>query len=265
MLGAYHIENCRANYPRLVNVIDAAVAAIGPALADVKLGHQSRHGFRALFKYDGAKDYVEDMLKAVATMRPKLALEPWPMNQTPPQFSCVVRGAKDRYPFLDIDPWQYCKLGPLAAFYAPGTSFIFLCPRFFNTPDIPTDLTRRSCPGVQDNRWTYNERNLYDYQTYIIIHEMIHFYLQHQTLSGTTWPPEQYGIDGCVALSPLNSLHNPTSYQVYVASKLNLSCTDIECISKVLSQWSNMAAHRLLILTGLRTGCRATRSRSCLA
>ena len=211
-----------------MNVIDAGVAAVRTALEDVNLGHQSRHGFRALFKYDGAKEYVEDMLKAVATMRPKRALEPWPMNPTSPQFSCVVRGSKNLSPFLDLDPWQICKFSSLAAFYAPESSFIFLCPRFFNTPEMPTDLTRRSCPGVQDNQWTHNERNLYDYQTYIIIHEMIHFYLQHQSLSGTTTPPEQYGIDGCVALSPLNSLHNPTNYQAYVASKFNLATLSIE-------------------------------------
>lgn len=208
-------------------MINTAVSAIEPALEDVRLGHASRHGFRALFKYDGAKEFVEDILKAVYTFRPKRALEPWPLLPTRPQFACVTKDAKYLYPFVQFDPWKLCQLSPLAAFYAPASSFIFLCPAFFGYPDFPTDLSGRNCPDVQDNRWTNNPRNLYEYQSYIIVHEMVHFYLQSHSLSGTTVPPEQYGIDGCVALNPLSSLHNPTNYQAYVASKSHANTTSI--------------------------------------
>ena len=232
--GQYHIENCRAYFPHLTEVIDSALAAVRPALDDVKLGEASRHGFRALFKYHGAREYVAEMLKAISTMRPQRALEPWPLLPTQPQFSCVIRNSKNLYPFLEIDPWQLCSFSPLAAFYAPESSFIFLCPRFFSYPGIPTDLSGRNCPGVQDNQWVHNSRNLYNYQTYILLHEMVHFYLQSHSLSGTTIPPEQYGIDGCVALDPLHSLHNPTNYQVYVASKSESVLTLVEDVSNSL-------------------------------
>ena len=159
------------------------------------------------------------MLTAVSTLRPKRALEPWPLLPTQPQFACATKTAIHIYPFLDHDPWQICQFSPFAAFYAPGTSYIFLCPRFFYYPEVPQDMTGRNCPGVLGNQWTPSERNLYDYQTYILLHEMIHFYLQSHTLTGVTIPPEQYGLDGCVALSPMNSLHNPTNYQAYIASK----------------------------------------------
>ena len=220
--GRYHIENCRHQFPRLVETIDAAIESVLPAIEDAKLGHRSRHGFRALFKFDGGKDYVVDMLRAIYTLRPKRALEPWPMQPTSPQFACATKNARHIYPFLEHDPWQICQFSPFAAFYAPETSFIFLCPRFFFYPAVSQDMAGGNCPGVLANQWTPNERNLYEYQTYIIIHEMIHFYLQSQTLSGITIPPEQYGLDGCVALGPLNSLHNPTSYQAYIASKSDL-------------------------------------------
>lgn len=205
----------------MVDVLDAAIAAVGPALADAELGHGSKHGFRALFKYDGAREYVEDILLAVATMRPIRALEPWPQKPTRPQFSCVTHNAQHLYPFIHVDPWQLCQFTSSAAFYAPESSFIFLCPRFFHYPEQPADLSGRNCPGVENNQWSHNERNLYEYQTYIIIHEMIHFYLQSHSLSGISAPPEQYGLDGCVALSPMGSLSNPTNYQAYVASMYN--------------------------------------------
>lgn len=194
------------------------MVAIGPALADIKLGHASKHGFRALFKYDGAREYVEDTLSAVVAMRPQRALEPWPQQPTRPQFSCVTYNVMHLHPFLHLDLWQLCQYTSAAAFYASGSSFIFLCPRFFHYPEKPDDLSGRNCPEVENNRFSRNERNLYEYQTYIIIHEMVHFYLQGQSLSGISEPPEQYGLDGCVALSPMNSLHNPTNYQAYVAS-----------------------------------------------
>ena len=152
-------------------------------------------------------------------MRPKRALEPWPLIPTSPQFSCAIKSSKQLYPFVDVDPWQVCQFSQTAALYAPESSFIFFCPSFFHFPDIPADLSTRSCPEVKDNSWAKNERNLYEYQTYVVIHELVHFYLQSHSLSGITTPPEQYGIDGCVALSPLNSLHNPTNYQAYVSSK----------------------------------------------
>lgn len=60
---------------------------------------------------------------------------------------------------------------------------------------------------------------LYAYQSYVLIHEIMHFYLQTHSLSGTTIPPEQYSLNGCVGLSPLHSLHNPTNFQIYMASK----------------------------------------------
>ena len=228
--GQYHIENCRAYFPQLINVIDSALAAVGPALQDVRLGQTSTHGFRALFKYHGAKDYVENILRSIATLRPKHGLEPWPLLRTKPQFSCVIRNSKSLYPFVDFDPWQICSFSGQAAFYASESSFIFLCPRFFSYPAIPTDLTGRNCPGVRDNQWVPNGRNLYDYQTYIILHELVHFYLQSHSLSGITLPPEQYFLDGCVALDPLQSLHNPTNYQVYVASMSACLDHDWGCI-----------------------------------
>ena len=217
--GRYSVENCRAYLPRLTDVIDYAIDSVKPAVTDAQLGHRSTHGFRAFFKYDGAKEYVEEILRSIYTMRPIRAMEPWPGQRTAPHFACVTRSSKELYPWVVVDPWHICQFSNTAAFWASESSFIFFCPRFFDNPERPTNLAGRNCPGVRDNRWLHNNNNLYHYQTYTIIHELVHFYLQHQSLSGISTPPEQYGIDGCVALSPLNSLHNPTNYQAYVASK----------------------------------------------
>lgn len=90
-------------------------------------------------------------------------------------------------------------------------------------PEKPADLTGKNCPTVQNNRYTRDDHSFSSYQTYALIHEFMHFYLQSHSLTGVTHPCEQYGLNGCVGLKPLHALHNPSSYQNYVASKLPMN------------------------------------------
>ena len=220
LVGRYLIENCRHRKAGVVSVLDRALAAIVPALEDAKFGIESTHGFRAFFKYDGAKQYVREMLRQILTLEPKRQLMPNPNTPTSPRFGCAQENSRAAYPWMDprTDPWIVCRSSAATALYFFGTAYIWFCPRFFNLPTKPTDLTGRNCPIVEDNRFAGNEARLILYQTYVVIHELVHFYLQTHSLSGTTNPPEQYGLDGCVSLVPLHSLHNPTSYQSYIAS-----------------------------------------------
>ena len=54
---------------------------------------------------------------------------------------------------------------------------------------------------------------------YMLIHEMIHFYLRGHTLSYVSKPMERYELNRCVDLDKGLSLRNPRNYEAYVASK----------------------------------------------
>jgi len=214
------VERCGHRKAGLVSVLEAVMTAIPPALEDVQQGIDSPHGFRAFFKYDGAKQYVHDILLQILSREPKLNLVPSPDRPTPPIFACAQEASTRYHPWLNhirIDPWIICRTTPQAAFTVARTSYIWICPVFFAIPTKPRDLSGRDCPTIENNMFITHDR-LEIYQTYIAIHEMVHFYLQSHSLSGTTDPPEQYTINGCVGLRPINALHNPTSYQSYVAS-----------------------------------------------
>lgn len=149
-----------------------------------------------------------------------LELLPNPNVRLRPRFACAQPGIREIYRWLplSVDPWNYCSMGStLSSFYVFGTAYIFVCPSFFTLPEKPADLTGRKCPTVQDNQYKGDDINVSVYQTYVLIHELIHFYLQSHSLTGVTHPCEQYHLNGCVSLTPLHSLHNPSSYQNYVA------------------------------------------------
>ena len=217
-------------------VLTLAMTALVPALEDVKLGTASTHGFRALFKYDGAKQYVEDILNYVATVEPKRELKPNPGVPLRPHIACAQPGDAALYRWLTptTDPWAFCTFTSASAFAIIGSAYIFICPRFFSMPEKPPDLTGRHCPTTQQNHFQGDGFEFTFYQTYALIHELIHFYLQSHSLSGVTHPCEQYTLDGCVSLTPLHSLHNPTSYQTYISSKSPDETHRISCIQRVV-------------------------------
>ena len=78
---------------------------------------------------------------------------------------------------------------------------------------------KSTCPSVRNNQFIGGGEALSMYLTYLVIHEMVHFYLGKASLAAFTDPPEIYPINECVALDPLNLVHSPQSYQFYVASK----------------------------------------------
>ena len=78
---------------------------------------------------------------------------------------------------------------------------------------------RSFCPTVKRNRFVGEQTLLSEYRTYVLIHEMLHFYLGINTLSPSTVPREQYELNDCVALDKQDSLRNPANYQNYIASK----------------------------------------------
>lgn len=217
----FRIEKCRHRTAGLADVLEGAMATLEPALEDLKNGADSTHGFKAFFKHDGAKEYVQDMLNSIRARESLPGLLPNPRTVLTPRFACAQEDSRSSYPWLlpGSDPWIVCRSGRSPAFYTFTTAYIWICPNFFRIPTKPNDIKGRDCPIVRDNQFIGHAAHFLDYQTYIVIHELVHFYLQSQSLTGITYPLEQYSLNNCVALIPLHSLHNPTSYQAYIASE----------------------------------------------
>ena len=205
----------------MVNVLSLAGTALRPALNDlndVRLGRDSKHGFRALFKDGATSTYVRGILRSIASAQPLMGLKPHPSVPTAPRFACVAPSTTSQYGFIGFDAWIYCHMpGAGLAFYVGGASYIFLCPRFWQYQIAPR---KSNCPSVIYNQFFSRGTSgdpLSLYMTYMVIHEMVHFYLGSDSLGPGTYPPEIYPINGCVGLDPLDSVHNPPNYQFYVA------------------------------------------------
>ena len=75
------------------------------------------------------------------------------------------------------------------------------------------------CPSVVRNQFLGSGQYFASYLTYIVVHEMVHFYLGTASLGVSTDPPETYPINDVIALDMTDSIHNPMNYQFYLASE----------------------------------------------
>ncbi|CAF9921563.1 hypothetical protein IMSHALPRED_005205 [Imshaugia aleurites] len=218
------IEGCSAHTGILVSVLTKALVALTPALNDVGLGLDSRHGFKALFKDGATSTYVRGILRSIASAQPLKGLQPDPSVPSAPRFACVTPSTISQYKFLEIDPWEICSLPDAGqSVYPVGSSYIFLCPSFWRGEVAPQ---KNTCPSVKRNQFLGRGEAVGMYLTYLVIHEMVHFYLGKASLGLYSNPPEVYPINDCVALDILDSVHNPQNYQFYVAM-VEQGCTKV--------------------------------------
>lgn len=164
--------------------------------------------------------FVQSVLRSIASAYKLEGLLPHPRVPSAPHFACVNTDTIRRYRFLDSDPYELCTMpgAPGQAFYVMGTSYIFLCPSFWRG-QVEPQRDKNICPSVTNNRFLDGGETLAGYASYLLIHEMVHFYLQAASLGIYTHPPEIYPINYCVGLDAMNSIRNPQNYQFYVASK----------------------------------------------
>ena len=212
-------------------IISEALRVIPAAIKDAnRYRSNSIHGFKAMFKIDHAAPFVISILERILNFVRLPNLQPRPSTYQRPSFACVTPDTFHIYSFLGVDPFLVCQFGPFTSFYAAGTAYIFICPTFWAYRPHPEDLplTER-CPEVRENAFlTYPGYEVYNYQSFCIVHELVRFYLQHRSLSGTSNPPEQHDLNGCVWLDVIDSPYNPLSYQTYVASMYTLTLTEFD-------------------------------------
>lgn len=215
----FDIIGCAEYTMNMAQTLTQALESIAPALQDAALDHKSPI-FNAMFKDGSAstKTFVHKILKNIASGAGALNLQPYPKIPTAPSFVCVTPYTTDLSKMIGLDLWGLCTQ-PAAgqAYYVHEFPYIFLCPSFWRIPMAPSFP---DCPSVRRNRWEGFGQGLANYASYLLIHEMVHFYLGESSTGGGTQPPEAYLINDCVGLSAYLSRHNPQNYQNYVA------CTD---------------------------------------
>ena len=177
-----------------------------------------------MFKGEEAEDAVVTLLDHISYLIGKRNLKPHLERLSPPHLSCATEDSAQLYEYLNLgyDPWQRCLVGgphstPIQAFYAENTVYTFLCPAFFILPPMSTG---NHCPSVTNNKFSGDSGVFYgNYQSYILLYQLIRFYLGHNALTPHTDPKEQLDWNACLCLNMLDSVLNPTNLQIYIACK----------------------------------------------
>ena len=224
-MNYFSVENCGDRTSRIYQRVDQVKWLAQAAFSNARLyGVDSGFGFKAMFKKDEAREAVKAILDHIFYSRGKINLKPHPNTLSFPRLSCVTEESARLYGYLDLDydPWQRCLVGgprstPIQAFYAEDTIYTFLCPAFFVQPSTPK---RKQCPSLTNNRFSGDPGKLYrNYQTYIMLYQLIRFYLGDNALTAYTDPKEQLDWNECVGLNTVDSVLNPTNLQIYAACK----------------------------------------------
>lgn len=176
----------------------------------------------ALFKDPKSSAYVRDVLRNIAYAKPLKGLEPNRKAPTAPRFMCLDSSTGSPFYYLKgMIPYLFCtQPGAGQAFYIGEGSYIFLCPSYWQGQIAPT---LPNCPPLFHNHWPDIGASVGVYSTYLLIHEMVHFYLGMKSLGLYTDPPEVYPLNDCVGLNPGHSRRNPQNYQYYVACKPSIT------------------------------------------
>ena len=216
----YIVDNCGGLGATVLNAIDSAISALQLASQDASLGSQSSHGFSAFFGPSTSKDYLTTLFTNMIDGAGVPVRTISPINRIlPPKIVCST---PDMWYNLITRPcsrslYSYCRdRSSTVAFHSEYWNAIFLCPVFFQYAEKPTG---RHCPEVDvfANEWKGDETAFAEYQSYILIHELIHLYSGDRALGGNTDPPEFYGWNDCMQLPADLSLRNPDNYRFYVA------------------------------------------------
>ena len=144
-------------------------------------------------------------------------MSPNPFWAQYPVFACLKPDPPSKK-FKDL--YRGCQDYSQQAFTVPGYKYVFLCPAYFTFPLAPIGPSGKNCLNVEFNVFCYeNLERLVNIQMYILLHELVHFYLGRESLGGRTVPTEEYDPNLCVNFDEKLSLRNPMNYQFFVASK----------------------------------------------
>ncbi len=124
---------------------------------------------------------------------------------------------------IGYDPLEHCVEIGATSFWATDTAIIFLCPRFSTLRPQPVFSGPRDiyCPLVRDNVFVGQSDPLVNYQSYDLVHQLAHLYLQGDGLTSQTVPREVTDWNSCVGMG-WASVRNPFNLVYYIACEFRL-------------------------------------------
>ena len=225
--STYKIESCD-DKPAIEYAITLAQTAIIRPLRAIGTDLSNAYGYIAMYKSTVSKTFLQNLMADILHLPVAQAAG----RDHEPTFVCVKQGMSQQYD-IGYDPFDRCTQTGVTSFWAKDTVLVFLCPRFTGlkaqpsfTPGGPGDIY---CPLVKNNIFVGQSDPLVKYQSYDLVHQMAHLYLQNGGLTSRTTPKEVTDWNSCVGLgwtpsegSP--SVKNPFNLVYFVACKC-LACS----------------------------------------
>ena len=223
----YTIEGCGNSKPVIEYAITLAQRTMVRPLLDVQLGLASPHGYNAMYKSNIFENFLHGLMTNILHLSNTYAAG----RAQEPVFVCAKPNMEQKFN-IGYDPLDRCTETGVASFWAKDTALVFLCPSFTTlafqpalSPDGPKDIY---CPVVQNNVFLGQSDPMVKYQSYELVHQLAHLYLQDVGLTSETEPKEVMDWNSCVGLgwTPLEggaSVRNPRNLVYYVACRWFLS------------------------------------------
>ncbi|KAL8662254.1 MAG: hypothetical protein Q9202_004859 [Teloschistes flavicans] len=233
--GNYHIVACDDDQVRLVQTLlpalyDALQSGIHDA--DTSRSHPSA-AYSIFFEDTKNAQFVSNLMRDVTLGTAKWASSP--NSNGSPTFICPGPGdmSLEDDDGSHRDAYQVCRDSDptLTGTYVFPSSWIVLCPAFFQQPMLPANSS--ACPSISRvrNRFARRKEDLshagssvVHNQLWILFHEIVHYYLFAQP-DYKFLDPEAYNINGAWGLNPADSIRNSENF-VYYAATINAQCTD---------------------------------------
>lgn len=221
--GPYSIYNCAEKTILVEQDLDLMQTALKSVAADTHFGSASP-AYEAFFKDSIYDTFVDEVISNVTEGAPLLKTN----NPTTPQspFIVCVRGPgiKVEDDGGERDIYDDCKNENWAAFYKQQTNWIFLCPLFFQIAQ-KASTPAAFCPAIVDDQFEENgqEGKLVQNQMWILMHELVHFYLDSSPGPATSDARETYSINESFRLRARKAISNAQSYVWYSACKYYLA------------------------------------------
>ena len=220
--NAFRIDYCTTRRTAQLHALLTQLLTIIPGiLEDANETTSSVHGYKAMFKDPFYVIVIKAIFRGIYEKRKVEHLSPFKATPSAPRFACAGPDTMRRYRFLHVDIWSECQRQgpsglPNTALYVAGSKYTFVCPSFWNLPPRP-EISE--CLTVANNRFQGSPTDVYGYQTYTLLYNMVRFYLGNASLNQETNPPERFQPNGLVGLSSHSSIINPTNYELYAASE----------------------------------------------
>ena len=224
--SAYTIHDCDGNKPSIEYAITLAQTSMIQPLLDIQRSISSIHGYTAMYKSNVFKPYIQSLMTNILHLPATYAAG----RDQDPAFVCAKPNIGQKYN-LDYEPLDRCAQTAVSSFWAKNTALVFLCPSFWTlkaqpvfTPGGPRDIY---CPVVSNNVFVGQSNPLVKYQSYDLVHQLAHLYLQGGGLTGETQPKEVMDWNSCVGLgwTPSQggpSVRNPFNLVYYAACEYSL-------------------------------------------